>query len=168
MTTVKTLAARAGVRLDALAIYLNDHLTGATGGVELARRIASTHDDPALATVRDEIEADRDTLLEIMASLGVPARRYKVYAAWAMEKVGRLKSNGGLVHRAPLSDVVELEALALGVAGKAAGWRTLRELAEHDDRLDAALLDGLIARADRQSATLEPLRRAAADRAFRD
>ena len=45
--------------------------------------------------------------------------------------------------------------LRLGVEGKAAGWRTLRTLADTDRRLDAGHLDELISRASSQSAQLE-------------
>jgi hypothetical protein len=112
----------------------------------------------------DEVAQDRATLLQIMATLGVPVRRYKVYAAWAGEKAGRLKLNGHLTSRSPLSSLEELEMLRLGVEGKAAGWRTLRTLADRDSRLDLGQLDDLIERARRQSQALEELRiRASAD-----
>ena len=48
--------------------------------------------------------------------------------------------------------------LRLGVEGKAAGWRTLRVLADTDQRLEPARLDELIARARRQADLLEDLR----------
>jgi hypothetical protein len=48
--------------------------------------------------------------------------------------------------------------LRLGVEGKAAGWRTLRLLAETDKRLDPPRLDELISRAGRQADLLEELR----------
>jgi len=79
-----------------------------------------------------------------------------------VEKVGRLKPNGTLVQRSALSSVVELEAMTLGVAGKAAGWRVLHALAGRDDRLDAEQIEGLLARATSQQETLERLRMAAA------
>jgi hypothetical protein len=50
------------------------------------------------------------------------------------------------------------------VEGKAAGWRSLRALAERDDRLDADRLDDLLDRAKRQSDTLETLRVGIAER----
>ena len=52
--------------------------------------------------------------------------------------------------------------MRLGVAGKAAGWRTLRVLADTDPRLDRDRLDELIARADSQLSLLEDLRLRAA------
>lgn len=81
-----------------------------------------------------------------MAALGVPVRDYKTAAAWIGEKAARLKLNGRIISRSPVSELEELEVLRLGVEGKAAGWRTLRALADHDQRLDTARLDDLISR----------------------
>lgn len=151
-----------------LGVYLNDHLAGASGGLELARRAARQDGayGAALRDITDEIAEDRTALRTIMAALGIPARRYKVVAGWVAEKVGRLKPNGRIISRSPLSDVLELEALRLAVEGKAAGWLLLRRLAEQDDRLEPARLDGLINRAARQSEVLEEMRVKAAQRAF--
>jgi hypothetical protein len=150
-----------------LGIYLNDHLAGATAGTGLAHRMAvAAHQPPTGGTLRRlavEISMDRETLLEFMAALGVPVRAYKLWAAWAGEKAERLKPNGRLLSRSPLSSLEELEILRLGVEGKAAGWRTLRVLADRDSRLDPARLDDLIARARRQADQIEELRVAAAD-----
>ena len=153
---------------DLIGIYLNDHLAGATGGTQLARRAAGgaggTASSGDLRRFAAEVAQDRATLLQIMVALGIPVRRYKVYAAWIGEKAGRLKFNGRLTSRSPLSSLEELEMLRLGVEGKAAGWRTLRVLAGQDPRLDPGQLDELIARAQRQSGLLEELRvQAAAD-----
>jgi hypothetical protein len=150
-----------------LGIYLNDHLAGATAGTELAHRIARSHrGEPGSGTLRRlaaEVAQDRATLLDIMAALGIKVRRYKAGAAWIGEKAGRLKFNGRLLARSPLSNLEELEILRLGVEGKAAGWRTLRTLADTDTRLDPARLDELISRARRQADLLEDLRVSAAD-----
>jgi hypothetical protein len=159
-------SARPGPSL--LGIYLNDHLAGATAGTELARRMAASGHLPdppgTLPRLASEIAEDRDALLEIMAALRIPVRTYKVYAAWAGEKAGRLKPNGRLRTRSPLSNLEELEMLRLGVEGKAAGWRTLRVAADRDSRLAAGRLDDLIARARRQGDLLEDLRVGAAAR----
>src|SRR5205807_10414509 len=126
---------------------------GSTSGLELGRRTASSGGPGSeSATVprglAAEIAEDRSALLAIMATLGITIRGYKVFAAWAGEKAGRLKLNGRLLRRSPLSSVEETEILRLGVAGKAHGWRTLRVLASRESRLDAEHLDELLARAD--------------------
>lgn len=150
-----------------LGIYLNDHLAGATGGVQLARRLARAHrdsaDGDALRHLAAEIAKDRAALLGVMAVLSIPVRGYKVFAALIGEKAARLKLNGYLTGRSPLSSLIELEMLRLGVEGKATGWRTLRALADRDHRLDAARLDELISGARSQADVLEELRVRAAD-----
>ena len=147
---------------DPLGIYLNDHLAGATAGLELARRVARAGQVPApqpdLRRFAGEVAEDREALLRIMGALNVPVRSYKVWAAWAGEKAGRLKFNGRLTTRSPLSNLEELEIMRLGVEGKSAGWRTLRELADRDGRLDASQLDELLSRAHRQTEFLEEAR----------
>lgn len=155
---------------DLLGIYLNDHLAGATAGVDLFRRAAGAHRGSAVGTTLEQLAAevaeDRGSLQDMMTVLGIPVRRYKLYAAWAAEKVGRLKLNGSLLERSPLSTVVELEGMKLGVEGKVAGWRTLRTVADRDGRLDAQRLDALLARARQQADVLEELRISAAAEVF--
>ncbi len=164
--------AASGIRSEQalLGIYLNDHLAGATGGLELARRAAASHrgsdTGERLERFAADVAADRTALRSMMAALSLPVRQYKSYAAWVAEKAGRLKLNGSLRRRSPLSSVVELELLRLGVEGKAAAWRTLRARAELDTRLDKEQLNELLSRAGRQSEALEELRVTAASRAF--
>ncbi|MET7453504.1 hypothetical protein ABZT03_16750 [Streptomyces sp. NPDC005574] len=150
-------------RTELLGIYLNDHLAGATAGVERVRYLADAEQDAALAAVvgrlAEEIAEDRASLLEIMRRLDVPVRRYKVVAGTLAEKAGRLKTNGRLVRRSPLTPLVELEVLRTGVSGKAACWETLRHLTDHEERLDAGRLDALLERAHDQLRRLEELHR---------
>ncbi|MET9450169.1 hypothetical protein [Streptomyces cinerochromogenes] len=151
-----------GTDMKLLGVYLNDHLAGATAGAQRAGHMARASRGSALGralgAVAVEIDEDRATLLDIMRDLDVPVRHYKVWAGWTAEKAARLKGNGRLVRRSPLSTVLELEALRLGVEGKAAAWTTLRRLAATDERLDTALLDRLLDRAERQQETVEEWR----------
>ncbi len=142
---------------DLLAIYLNDHLAGSTVGVELARRARGSNEGTELgdflAGLAVEIEEDRATLEEVMEAAGAGRDRLKVIGAWAGEKAGRLKLNGSWLSYSPLSRVVELEGLRLGVEGKACLWRMLRDLS--DPRLSGFDFDALLARAERQRDELE-------------
>lgn len=153
-----------------LGIYLNDHLAGSTAGLGLIQRTAEAHQGtpagPPLAKLAKEIAEDRHALLDIMAALDIGVAHYKLVGAWVAEQAGRLKLNGRLLSRSPLSSLVELEGMKLGVEGKLAGWRSLRVLADSEPRLDAAELDRLISRAKAQSRTLEKLRIDAAASAF--
>jgi hypothetical protein len=156
--------------LKLLGIYLNDHLAGATAGLELVKRARGANErteyGEALTRLADGIEADRRALEGVMERLDVGRDHPKVLAGWVAEKVGRLKPNGQLLGYSPLSRVLELEGLALGVTGKLALWRTLHGLAAEDDRLDAAYLGRLAERAERQLAELEEQRREAVREAF--
>jgi hypothetical protein len=149
----------------ALAIHLNDHLAGATGGLELARRTAGANSEsaefgPPLASICAEIETDRETLRRLMRELGAGEDRVKRSAGWLAEKAGRLKLNGQLRGYSPLSRLVELEGLAIGIASKASLWRTLeQELGAQWRGFDFAQL---CERAERQQETVEQLRLKAA------
>jgi hypothetical protein len=151
---------------DILSIYLNDHLAAATGGVELFRRAAKSQTDEtrrtALSSLADQVEEDRATLLNVMGRLGIPAARSRIAVGWLGEKAGRLKPNGTLLRRSPLSDLVELEAMRLGIEGKGCLWRSLRMLAATDSRLEASEFEDLETRAHAQIYELETMRLAAA------
>jgi hypothetical protein len=143
-----------------LAIYLNDHLAGATAGLELARRLRGSNEDdpefgPALAEICAEIEADRETLEGVMDRLEVGQSRLKPLAARLGERVGRLKLNGRLWGYSPLSRLVELELLQAGVAGKRRLWRAL----DHTHARDLPELEfgALAERATEQLRRLEAL-----------
>ena len=145
-----------------LATYLNDHLGAATAGVELVRRAARENEGSELGSFLSDlagaIEADRETLEAIMGELGVKADRAKVAAGWAAEKVGRLKPNAQLRGYSPLSPLVELEGLLVGIQGKLALWRALAEVADAVG-LDRARLETLAERAESQQADVERHRR---------
>jgi hypothetical protein len=151
-----------------LGIYLNDHLAGASGGAALARRARDNDRDgstgTALAKVCAEIEADRETLIEVMDELDIRRDPVKPVIAWLAEKLGRLKPNGRVRGYSPLSRLVELEMLHLGIAGKRDLWAALD--ATLGQRLSDFDLPRLIARADGQRQEIERLRRAAAAEAF--
>lgn len=155
-----------------LAIYLNDHLTGATAGVELARRVRRSFrnnpDEPTMVRIAAEIDEDRATLVRLMRGLGLDVSRIKPLLGWFAEKLGRAKLNGRLLSRSPLSSLVELEAMRLGVEGKAAAWRTLHTICDHEPALDPNELQQLIDKAERQIEELESLRKSAATSVFGD
>ncbi len=149
-----------------LRTYLQDHHAGATAGLELARRAARSNEESAYGTelseIAAEIEEDRDSLERVMERIGVKPSKVKDGALWTAEKLGRLKPNNSLLAYSPLSRVLELEGLALGVTGKLALWQSLREtLGDGVDGIDFATLS---ARAAEQRSRLDAMRsRAAAE-----
>ncbi|MFK0237460.1 hypothetical protein [Streptomyces vinaceus] len=107
----------------------------------LIRRMAQAHRNrqPAAQTpagLAAGIAEDRESLRELMTPLDVTEQWPGVAEGQRAEKAARLKPDGRLVRRSPLSDVPELEAMRLGVEGKAALWRALRTRAVTDSRLD--------------------------------
>jgi hypothetical protein len=153
-----------------LRIYLQDHLAGSTGGVELARRARGANEGnefgPPLAKLADDIEADRRSLESIMDDLGFGADRAKNLVFWSAEKAGRLKLNGRLTGYSPLSRMIELEGLITGVNGKRSLWLTLIDVSPDVPELDAERLRRLLERAERQLETLHDLRARAGREAF--
>jgi hypothetical protein len=147
-----------------LSIYLNDHLAGSTVGVELAKRTLGSNRgtpfEPVLERLAAEIGEDRATLRDIMRALEVGEDPVKKVGAFVAEKAGRLKLNGSWFSYSPLSRLVEFEGLALGVTGKLALWRALRQVG--DPRLERFDLAALEARADAQQDAIEEQRREAA------
>lgn len=152
-----------------LPIYLNDHLAGAAVGVRVARRLRDSNEEDAefakpIAEVCGEIEADRATLEDLMERLGIRRGRAKPALASAAEKLGRLKPNGQLSGYSPLSRLVELELLLVGVSGKLQLWRALeRALGPSRDGFD---FNALAERAAQQRRTLDELHGIAAKRAL--
>lgn len=151
---------------DALRVYLADHHAGATFGLELARRARSQNEGSEYGDFLDslarEIEEDRAELEAIMRDLDAGRDPLKDSLALAAERLGRLKLNGRLWSYSPGSRVLELEGLIAGVSTKLALWRGLHELAADDARLDAARLDRLASRAQRQLRRLRDQHRRAA------
>jgi hypothetical protein len=119
-----------------------------------------------LGTLAEEIAQDRRTLIELMDRLVIPRSKVKVPAAWAFEKVGRLKLNGRIRGYSPLSRLIELEGLAGGIEAKRAMWLALLQIRARDEHLNDLGLESLVARAEDQRQRLEPHRLAAADEAI--
>jgi len=154
-----------------LPIYLNDHLAGATGGVDLARRLRSSNrEDPEmgepLAQVCAEIEADRETLIRLMDRLGIGRHPIKPLLARAAERVGRLKLNGQLRGYSPLSRLLELEILAAGIGGKIRLWKALEQC--FGESLEGFDFQAMAESGNRQKQRIEDLHQAAARRALPD
>ncbi|WP_141844088.1 hypothetical protein [Humibacillus xanthopallidus] len=134
-----------------LRTYLRDHDSGAVAG---ARRLGSTarsHRDPQvraeLSRLHTEVEEDRRSLAAVMERLDITPDPVKRLAILAGEQLGRLKPNGFLSQRSPLTDVVELEALSMAVTGKLRLWETLEALGPDATLTDPAELRRLRDRA---------------------
>lgn len=121
-----------GIDTKYLSTYLDDHIAGATLGLERARRMASAYRDtpagPALQALPAQLEEEREFLIETTRALGLHVSRYKTGLATVAERVGRLKPNGRLLRTSPLSALLEVEILRGAITGKLSGWQTLSTL----------------------------------------
>ena len=141
----------------------------ATFGVELVRRAARENEGSELGAFLSswptEIEADREALQGDHGRARRQGRSRQGRGRLGAEKMGRLKPNAQLRGYSPLSPLVELEGLLVGIQGKLSMWRALAEVAEPLG-LDPARLQGLAARAVSQQADVERHRLDVARRAL--
>lgn len=146
-----------------LAIYLRNHEAAASAGADLFGRMAASQRrrpwGAEVVAVGAEVEQDLRTLRGLMRSLGVRPDPLSGLALRAGERVGRLKPNGRVVRRSPLSDLVEVEAGLDALHAKAAGWAALRAVPGPDAPAD---LDALERRATDQVARMRTIHAAVA------
>ncbi|HEY6671319.1 MAG TPA: hypothetical protein VIZ91_02335 [Solirubrobacterales bacterium] len=151
-----------------IGIYLNDHLAGSVMGSRLAKRIVRQNDGneygTKLAGIAREIEEDRATLRELMDRLGIGEQRARMAMAWVAEKAMRLKPNGNLFRYSPLSRVLELETLTMGITGKLELWRSME--AVNGAKVPGFDFTQLAQRAETQRDLVEDLRVRAAREAL--
>lgn len=155
-----------------LRIYLNDHAAGSLAGYELAKRCLSNNEGTRLGdylrTFIAQLEDERADLKRLIESLGFREDKAKESMGWVAEKAGRLKLNGQLRGYSPLSRVIEIEGLMIGVTGKRSLWRSVKEVAGSDPRVSVIDADQLEQQAQAQLEELEKHRLEAAEKAFQE
>ena len=111
-----------------LHTYLNDHLAGSVGALELLDHLIGTSNDPALqeflTRLRQEIDEDQDVLQNLLRRTNGEESTMRKAGAWIMEKLSRPKLGVNATDDG-LGLFQALEALALGITGKRLLWRTL-------------------------------------------
>lgn len=149
---------------EALGIYLNDHLAGSVGAVEMLERAiednAGTPLAAGLTPLLSAIREDQQVLRGVLERLEVGESPLKKAGAWLMEKAGRVKL--GDTGEGALRRLEMLEALSLGIRGKHALWRSLRRVAERHDALAGVDFGALERRAGEQYESVEAYRLEAA------
>lgn len=142
-----------------LDTYLNDHLAGATAGVNLSAIAAEEHkqDDHGqfFGQLASDIKADLATLQTLMADLAVDTSATKTAAAEIGSKVMKPKFTGD---DDDLNAFVTLETLSIGVEGKCCMWKSLKTVADGYPALGSLDIDALIARAEDQRSRIEAKR----------
>src|SRR5436309_1339004 len=119
---------------DPVATYLNDHLAGSVAAIDLLEHLERSHAGtdlaPFFARLRADILADRDELAALMDRLGVTPSRVRKAVAWVAEKFTRLKLHLDDAADGAFRLLESVEAVALGIEGKRALWRSLAAAAE--------------------------------------
>jgi hypothetical protein len=148
-----------------LDVYLNDHLGGATLGSDLAQQIRDQNEGTPLGElmtrIADEIEEDRQTLVDLMEALDVSRNPVKQVTGWVAEKASRVKFSGATSGEPDHGLFMALETLRLGVAGKRCLWIALQQARRDYPELANTDLERLIERASSQEDDLERERIAA-------
>jgi hypothetical protein len=109
--------------------YLNDHLAGSVGALELVEHWTHLHEGKPLGVffsdIEAEIRADQNALRDIMHLLGIEESNVRKAGAWAAEKAGRARLMIAGDDRGSLGLVLTLEGLIMGITGKKLLWRAL-------------------------------------------
>ena len=148
--------------------YLNEHLAGSVGALELLDHWIKLYDGKPLAIffskLREEIDADQATLQELMRALGTKESTVRPAAAWVAEKFGQIRFAVAGNEIGGLGLVLVLETLVMGITGKKLLWRALAEAnLPQTGNIDFAELGK---RAEEQIARVEVERMRAAREAF--
>jgi hypothetical protein len=143
-----------------LGAYLNDHLAGATAGVELAEQIKEDGGGTPLgsycAELELEIEADRQVLADLIERLGIQKSGVKQVGAAAVEKLSRLRFHPRVTGSPELTLFMQVEVLTTGIEGKRLLWEALKQVTGDYPEVAATDLDTLIERARQQREGLAP------------
>jgi hypothetical protein len=120
--------------MEDLTSYLNDHLAGSVGALELLDRLIDTYEGKPLerffGELRHEIDTDQETLKELIAILGEKESAVRKAGAWIVEKLSRAKIQLSETREGELGLFLALEGLALGITGKRSLWRALAAASE--------------------------------------
>ncbi len=158
------------IMASAVEIYLQNHEAAARAGHDLFRRSAANQRPrpyaDELAALADDVRDDLAELRSLMREAGFRANPVLGVALRLGERLGRLKPNGRILTRSPLSDLIEVEALLDAVNAKRAGWIALTAAAPLD-RVDSAQIETLKVRADDQIARLEAIHSSVAERVLK-
>ena len=148
--------------MEHLSDYLNDHLAGSVGALELLDRLVETYGGKPLEKffrdLRQDIESDQAQLKELMEKLGVGESTVRKAGAWLAEKLSRPKID--LENGSPDDTglFLALEALILGITGKRSLWRALHAASRAVPELARVDYSGLEKRAIEQCERVEARR----------
>jgi hypothetical protein len=144
-----------------LHVYLNDHLAGATAGVDLVKTAAENHDGELgefFAQLADEITADYNGLTSLMDQMDAHASGAKEVLAKAGSVVSEAKFSGESTDDPEFGTFLTLETLSIGVEGKLCMWKALKVVQDDHPELKSTDIATFIERAQSQRDRLESKR----------
>jgi hypothetical protein len=145
-----------------LTVYLNDHLAGSVGALELVDHLIATYKRKPLEQffqhLRGEIDADQETLQNLINKLGKKESSVRKAGAWVAEKLSRAKVRLSDSEAGQMGLLHALEALALGIIGKRGLWTALAAAADTAPQLRELDYVGLEKRAAEQFDRVEEKR----------
>lgn len=160
------------LRIAHLGTYLNDHLAGSVGALELVEHLAKNNSGTPLEEffthLHVEISADQDVLRDLMHTLEMEESAVRKAGAWVAEKLSRVKLGASEEKMGGSAFLQSLEGLTLGITGKQLLWRTLAAAAERFPQLKGPDYAKLEQRAVVQLDLVEEKRLVASRQAFQE
>jgi hypothetical protein len=158
--------------MEELTKYLNDHLAGSVGALELLDRLIEAYEGKPLANffqkLRADIHEDQEQLKELIQKLGVEESAVRKAGAWIAEKLSRAKIELNESSKKDPGLFLALEALVLGITGKRSLWRALRAASQTVPQLARLDYTGLEKRAIEQCERVEAKRLEMARTVFKE
>ena len=153
-----------------LSYYLNDHLAGSVGAVELLDHLVEQHEGKPLGQffveLQRDIKADQKVLRTLIQRFNAKPSAVGKIGAWFGEKFGWARTRMAGDKQGEVGLLHALEVLVLGVTGKQLLWRALAASLGNSPLLKGVDLSKLEERAIEQIERVEGKRLEAAREAF--
>lgn len=145
-----------------LAVYLNDHVAGSVGVLELLSHVEAVYPESDTSRfageLRSEVLADRRELEALMAKLSIHQSATRKASAWVAEKLSQWKLWADDRAAGALHLLEAMEAVSIGVEGKRLLWRALDHAAAENPDLRGPDYARLSQRAEDQRSRIEQFR----------
>ncbi|HUP81862.1 MAG TPA: hypothetical protein VM260_25145 [Pirellula sp.] len=145
---------------NAVATYLSDHRGGAATAIQIVERLIVQTDNPSfkhcLERLLEQIKNDIEVLEQIAKSYPTNTSWFKRFLGWFVGILSGVKFHKSIVGR--FGEFEAVEFISLGILGKRALWRILKEFQFQEFKSLAIDLDCLIQSAQTQFDEVEAWR----------
>jgi hypothetical protein len=147
---------------DDLATYLNDHLAGSIGAIEMIEHLVKTYEGRPIEQFCKElcadVSSDQNELRDLMSTLEVNESSVRKASAWVAEKLSRPKLEPSSDGASGVGLLQALEGLVLGIKGKEGLWRAFEAVKKSRPQLERFDFERLKQRAIEQGQRVEAKR----------